>query len=62
MEHSIRGYLAILFPFMADVVLTLHVLVSITFVMIIVLITNGYKGYAQRVTSRDYLTIIHVLL
>ena len=41
-------------------ILSLHVLVSITFVMIIVLITSGYRGYAQGVTSRYYLIIYHV--
>ena len=57
MEHSIRGYSVILFPSMPGPILTLHVLVSMTFVMIIVLITNGYKGYAQGMTLRDYLII-----
>ena len=43
-------------------IITLRVLMSMTFVMIIVLITNGYGGYAQGVTSQDYLIIYHVLL
>ena len=42
-------------------ILSLHVLVSMTSVMIIVLIAIGYRGYAKGVTSHGYLIIYHVI-
>ena len=62
MENSIQGNSAILLPFMPGPILISHVLVLMNFVMIIVLITNGYRGYAQGVTSHDYLISNHILL
>ena len=48
--HSNQRYSAIIFSFMPGPIFSLHVLVSMTSVMITVLITNGYRGYVQGVT------------
>ena len=52
--YSIQGYSTIMFPFMPGPIL---ILMSMTSVMIIVLITNGYRGYEQGVTLYDFLII-----
>ena len=59
--HSNQGYSAIIFPFMPGPILSLQVLVSMTFFMIIVLITNGYRGYVQGMASCDYLIFLGYL-
>ena len=52
--YSIQGYSTIMFPFMSGPIL---ILMSMTSVMIIMLITNGYRGYEQGVTLCDFLII-----
>ena len=59
MVYSIQGYSTIMLPFMPGPLL---ILVSMTSVMIIVLITNGYRGYEQGVTSYDFLIIYHIAI
>ena len=55
--YSIQGYSTIMFPFMPGPIL---ILVSMTSVMIIVLITNGYRGYERGITSYDFLFIYRI--
>ena len=59
MVYSIQGYSTIMFPFMPGPIL---ILVSMTSVMIIVLITNGYRDYEQSITSYDFLIIYHITI
>ena len=46
-----------MFPFMPGPIL---ILVSMTSVMIIVLITNGYRGYERGITSYEFLIIYRI--
>ena len=56
---SIQGYSTIMFPFIPGPIL---ILVSMTSVMIIVLITNGYRGYEQGITLYDFLIICRIVI
>ena len=62
MLYTMQRYSAIMFPFMPGPILSLYILVSTTSVMIFVLITDGYSGHAQGVTSHDYFMIFVTLV
>ena len=57
--YSIQGYSTIMFPIMSGPIL---ILASMTSVMIIILITNGYRGYEQGITLYDFLIICCIVI